>query len=364
MKKRVLQVNLDGTGGAFSLIYEIQKQLKKDYVFDYYWMGKFVKTPKLKELNSLGSKIYEGNLRRNKILGHILLPFCFYKFLKKHPYSIVHINADLAYKELLYALPAKKAGVKKIIIHSHSSGVNGSHKLIKLYLHKLCKPFLKKNGDVFLTCSKLASKWMFNDNEKAITLNNGVDLQQFQYKLNIRNKIRDKLNINNILIGTVGNLSYQKNPEFLVRLIKQLDKKYKLIFVGDGPNRKKIEKYAKQEGVFDRCIFYGNSNNVAYLLNAMDIFIMPSRFEGLPVSAVEAQATGLPCCFSKKITREVALTNSCYFLSTDDVKKWVQIIRKITPYSSAQRKNATKILKNKKFDIRDCAKKLDCIYKS
>lgn len=368
MKKKILQVNLDGTGGAFSLIYQLQLQLKDEFVFDYYWMGNFIQTSKSDKLKKIGSKIYEDNLRRHKIIGHILLPWHFYTFLKKHKYDVIHINADLAYKELLYALPAKKAGVKKIIIHSHSSGVNGKYRILKYILHKLCRPFLNKYGDVFLTCSKVASKWMYNDENKGIMINNGVNLNEYKFNSNIRKEFRRKLNISDTLIGTVGNLSYQKNPEFLIQLLEKLNrknKKYTLIFIGDGDNRNKVEEYATKLGVYNDCIFYGNTNKVKDILNALDIFVMPSRFEGLPVSAVEAQANGLVCIFSNNITKEVKLLPTTIMLSINEgITPWIEIIQRLMSKINIikNRNEASKILKKEGFDIEDSAKLLKKIY--
>ena len=363
MKKRVLQANLDGTGGAFSLMYQLQKQLSSEYIFDYYWMGKFVSSSRSKELEELGSKIYEDDLRKNKIIGHLLLPWHFYHFLKDKDYDIVHVNADLAYKELLYLIPAKMAGVKKIIIHSHSSGVNGDHKKIKTFLHNICKPFLKEKNVVYLTCSKVAAKWMFGKNNSAVMLNNGVDLKKFQYDCATRQHIRKKLNVRGIVLGAVGNLSYQKNPYFLIDLMRNLDspENYTLLFVGDGDSRRDVEAYAQKRGVYDKCIFYGNSSDVVELLDAMDIYLMPSRFEGLPVSAVEAQANGLSCILSNRITDEVKLLPSCKMLDIESgVVEWAKEIKNTSV--NEDRKASIKVLKEKGFDIIDTAKKLKAIY--
>lgn len=364
MKKRILQVNLDGTGGAFSLMYQLQKHLKSKYIFDYYWTGSFIRSTKSYELEKMGSRIYEDNLRKHKIIGHMLLPWHFYRFLKKNPYEIIHINADVAYKELLYAISARKAGVRKIIIHSHSSGVNGNYKYIKLILHKLCKPFLKNYGDEFLTCSNLASKWMFDDESKVVMINNGIDLKKYAFNPVIRKSVRNSLNLDlkTKVIGTIGNFSYQKNPFFLIDLLKEInsDSKYTLIFVGDGENKNRVEKYAKKLGVYDSCIFYGKTDSVSDLLNAMDIFLLPSRFEGLPVSAIEAQGNGLPCLLSKNITREVRVTPNCFFLSVNDINEWKTLIEK--KYFSENREDAINFLKKNKFDIKDSARLLDNVY--
>lgn len=362
-KQRILQVNLDGTGGAFSLMYQIQKKLQNQYIFDFYWMGKFACNDKIAELKDAGSFFYEANLRKNRVMGHILLPFRFYKFLKRHPYEVVHINADLAYKLLLYAWPAYSAGVKKIIIHSHSSGVNGDHKWIKTLLHKMCKPLLRKKANVFLTCSKLASKWMYDDPEYGILVKNGVDTERYRFNPATRENVRQQLNVSSaILIGTVGNLSFQKNPEFLIDMMIQLNPNYRLIFVGDGENREKVEDYAKEKKLLDRIIFVGNSEHVNDFLSAMDIYVMPSRFEGLPVSAIEAQDCGLPCILSDQITEETKILPSCKFLPINKgINVWINQIINIQ-YSTNEREKAAEILKKKGFDIKDSAALIAKVY--
>lgn len=363
-KKRVLQLNMDGSGGAFALMYQLQKQLKDEFVFDFYWMGKFVKSDKLEELQQIGCSIYGENLRKNRLLGHILLPFRFYKFLKKHPYEIVHVNADLAYKMVIYAIPARLAGAKKIILHSHSSNVNGDFKRLKILLHEICKLFIQSNRYIHLTCSKLASKWMFNSDRDALMVNNGVDLNEFKFDQAVREETRKKLGVNdNIVIGTVGNLSYQKYPEYLIDIIASItnDEKYKVIFVGDGLDRMNVEAYAKKKCVEDRCIFWGNTDKVVNLLDAMDIYIMTSRFEGLPVSAIEAQANGLPCILSDKITEETKVLDSCEFASIEaDVDLWVKLIK--NKKLNFSREEAGGILKEYSFDIKDSAEILRKVY--
>lgn len=364
MKKRVLQLNLDGTGGAFSLIYQIQKCMSGEYIFDFYWMGKFVHSSRSDELEKNGSKIYEADLRKNRLLGHILLPWRFYQFLKLHHYDIVHINADLAYKVLLYEYPAYKAGVRKIVIHSHSSGINGDHKRLKYVLHRLCKPFIRRFSDTFLTCSKLASQWMYGRKISATMINNGVDLKRFRFRLDDRKRIRNELKLTDqILIGTVGNLSFQKNPEFFVDILKRLpEDKYKGIFVGDGQDLERIQKYVDDNGMSDQIIFYGNTDHVEDVLCAMDIFLMPSRFEGLPVSAIEAQASGLPSLLSENITRETKILLSCDFLPINlGSGVWAEKIKTIK-IGTADRSVAVDMLKIGEWDIVDSAKELELIY--
>lgn len=362
-KTRILQVNLDGEGGAFSLMYQMQGELLSDYIFDFYWMGKFRKNAYTDALKKNGSRFFEANLRKNRLIGHFLTPFLFYKFLKAHKYDVVHINADTAFKLLIYAKPAKKAGCSKVILHSHSSGINGKFKLLKYVMHLLARPFLKKNSDVYLSCSDLASEWMFKSDNRAVEIiKNGVDIEKFKFSDDTRSLYRQKLLAENkIVIGMVGNLSYQKNPEFLIETLALLPKDmYMVVFVGDGENRKNVEELVNAKGLSERVVFYGQTSEVNNLLNAFDIFAMPSRFEGLPVSGVEAQTNGLKCIFSDKITSEIGILTSCEFLPIGkSYEIWADRIKNAT---FDDRACAHLIVSEHGFDIYDSAKRLSNIY--
>lgn len=361
-KIRVLQLNLDGTGGAFSLIYQYGLILNQSCLFDFYWPGNYFDSPKIDQLKKLGSKFYSDQSTGNRLIDHIILPFKFYKFLRSHKYSIIHINTDMAYKMAMYAIPAKLFGVQKIILHSHSSGINGDHVYLKFIFHWLAKKFLLCSTKyVRISCSNLASKWMFNLKNDVTILKNAINLDKFSYNEKSRNIIRNQLGVaNKILLGMVGNLSFQKNPEFMIKILSHLDSKMILIFVGDGKNRKFLEKQAEDLNVKDRCLFLGNVNNVADFLSAFDLYVMPSRFEGLPVSAVEAQANGLPCLLSDKITTEACLLPTCKQVSLYDKPSWINSI--INSSKFGHLKEAKQYLQIAGFDINDASKVLLKIY--
>lgn len=361
---RILQVNLNGEGGAFSLIYQMQQQLLTEFIFDFYWMGKFCDNKFTNELKRNGCRFFEANIRKNRFIGHLLTPFLFYKFLKNNHYDIVHINADTAFKHIIYAKSAKKAGCKRVIIHSHSSGINGKFKFLKFFLHCVSRPFLLKNSDIYISCSKLASDWMFkSDDRKVFMIKNGVDTDKFAFSLKERKIYRDKINANErIVIGMVGNLSYQKNPEFLISILSFLPtKKYLVVFIGDGPNRKNIETLVHKKRLEESVIFYGQSPDVDKLLNSLDLFVMPSRFEGLPVSGVEAQVNGIKCIFSDKITPEIRLLPTSEILTLSNIQKWIDVIKNVKNFERFE--NAAEYVSKLGFNIHDSAKILSQIYK-
>lgn len=366
---RVLQVNMENCGGAFQLIYQTQIVLKDDVKFDYYCMGCFEKNDIYNHLLEMGSKIYEANLRKNRLIGHILLPFKFYSFLKKNKYSVVHINSDSAWKILMYAIPAKFIKIKKVIIHSHSSEINGDHIKIKKICHYIARLMIKYCGTDFCGCSQESVKWMYGnnlENRNVKIINNGVNASKYKFNKDIRKEIRKNLRLNDCcVIGTVGNFSYQKNPEFLIELIDSLKesngRKYKLLFVGEGVGEKNIKELVKKRNLSEWVIFYGKTDKVNEILNSFDIFIMPSRFEGLPVSGIEAQTNGLPCVFSSRITKEVMISENVRYIDLEEPnEEWCREIENIIINDHREEAYINTIKSN--FDISYTSKQLKEMY--
>lgn len=370
--QHVLEVNLEDCGGAFSLMFQVQKQLVGKATLDYFSMDSFHNPDVIKEIRSMGGEIYCADLRKNRLFGHITLPFVFYKFLRTHNYKVVHIHSDTAWKICLYAIPAKLAHVNKIVIHSHSSGVNGDYRGIKCMVHSIMKLLIPYVGTDFLTCSSVATSWMYGKNPKfpVVWIKNGVDTNKFQFSREARNRIRRQLAIGGdvIVIGTVGNLSHQKNPQYLIRILETLKRKssnaYKLLFIGSGSDEPEVRLYVKKKNLEKDVIFYGNTNKVQEVLSALDVYVMPSRFEGLPVSVIEAESNGLPCVLSSEITTEVALNEDVKFLNLeDDISEWVNCIEKMAIVRK-ERKKGSKTVSSQGFDIRQTADAVFQIYRN
>ena len=370
VKSRVTEVNLTDLGGAFSLIYSIQKELygreETDVVLDYFSMGKFKNEAIIAEIEQMGGKIFSADLRHNRLVGFIRLPGVFYKYCKENKVETVHIHGDSAYLLQMYSVPAKLAGVKNIIVHSHSTALNGNYRRIKTALHKLFRPFIGKSANRYLSCSNLATKWMYPEQiqSKAVLLKNGVDISKFEFAEEMRKRYRDKLGIEEetVAVAVVGDMSYPKNPMFICDVMKDLEDRYKLFFIGDGPCRKKVENYVMQNGLSDKVVFLGR-RNVSELLNAMDIFAMPSRSEGLPVSGVEAQANGLPCIFASTITKQVGILNTAHFVDIESPERWADTIKHLK-LNVNNRVAAAKLVEENGFDIHDTAECLYRIYRS
>ena len=360
MLKRVLEINVDDlhAGGVFSLVKNVIQHKKSDVQIDIAAIEKFENPNNIKLLAEYGTSVhyigYPGNKWKKQVVCYCNLK----SLINEIGYDSVHIHADVANKLLVSGLAAKRAGVKKIILHSHAAGVDGNHRGLKLLFHKACRRVLKHVGTDFVACSDLAAQWMFPNinQDKIFIINNGVDLDKFRYNIAIREKVRSELGITDeLLIGHVGRFAYQKNHEYLVKIMKEVKAKklnVRLLLVGEGPDEDQIRSLVAESNLEDCIIFYGTSSKVNELFQAMDVFVLPSHFEGLPIVGVEAQASGLPVVFSDQITREVKLIDSVRFLPITDnsVYNWTD---QIIEFSTYERKDTYSDLNKRHFSIYD-----------
>jgi glycosyltransferase involved in cell wall biosynthesis len=372
-KKRILQVNIDNNGGngAFSLVYNLYELLCDKYIFDFFTMGNFIASKEATKIQENGGQVYSGNLRQSRLLGHILLPFYFYRFLKTHKYDIVHIHSEVAYKHFLYALPARLAGTPKIIIHSHSNNVDGDKRQLKRIFHHIFKPLVCTLGTDFIAISPATAVWMFSKKVRSGDhfhyLTNGINPHKYIFNDSIRKNMRDKLNISNdkIVIGHVGSLKKVKNQQMLIRLLSycnSIENKYELFLVGDGNDYAMLRELAVSCHQVDNIHFLGSRDDVADILQAMDVFCFPSFFEGVPMSLIEAQAAGVPVIASENISRDIKVNENVEFLPIGkNYKEWKMHIDEDTNKHLHER-GCYNIAKSR-FNINNSASKLNDIYK-
>lgn len=244
------------------------------------------------------------------------------KLFKKNNYDIVHIHGNSALMAFETTL-AKWCRIPVRIVHSHNTTCN--HKI----LHKILQPVLDKTANYAFACGEEAGKWLFKDNSYEV-IKNGIDLSIFAYDEKKRNEFRDKINAGNRkVIGHVGNFIYQKNHEFLIDAFNELikkDKNYLLLLISDGALLEQMKEKANNLGISENVLFLGKTTEVSSYLQAMDIFLLPSHFEGLPVVLIESQALGLPCIVSEKVSTEAKLTDLIEFLPITDTTTWVNKI--------------------------------------
>lgn len=369
---KVLEVNVDdiGMGGVFSLVRNIiQQRDTEDLKIDIASIEQFENPNNIRNLAEYDCSVYYVGMTRNKTLKQF---YCFYnliRLIKDKGYDCVHIHADVANKLFVSGLASRIAGVRKIILHSHASNVEGKHRALKKIFHKACRNFLKYIGTDFLACSDYAAKWMYPNikKEKIQFINNGINLRKFQFDTVKRDVIRRKLNVEDcFVLGHVGRFHHVKNHKYLIKIFAKVvahHPKSKLLLVGDGELKNEIQELSQNLGIVDNIIFYGVSNQVEILFQAMDCFVLPSFCEGFPIVGVEAQAAGLPVLFSNTITSTAKLIDEVKFLpiTEDAIELWSNTILDISNY---KRYNTYHELLERKFDISQTVETLTKLYLS
>lgn len=278
------------------------------------------------------------------------------KILMEERYDIIHAHADVGNAYILKI--AKKCGIKVRISHCHNTNYTISNK-IRIIINDLQKKAIKKYATDLWACSRKASYWLYDTTEGVYILNNAINGDKYTFSSQARESLRSKYKCEDrIVIGMVGRLDTQKNHKYAIKIIKNLNMQYEkiiLICVGDGELKNELTEYVKKEKLEDQIIFTGSLNNVNQMYSAFDVLIMPSLFEGLPVTVIEAQYNGLPCVLSNKITSEVKISNNIEYLPIDNnsISQWVSCIL------NAKRFNVDIDCMNKQgFDIKTEAKKL------
>lgn len=312
------------------------------------------------EIERMGGKIYRLSIREdNNFLKYVKE---LKKFFYEHPeYKIVHGHMESF--GIFYLKAAREAKIPIRIAHSHiaqkNRGIKGS---IKTILNKGYKWYAT---DLF-ACSEVAGKFIFGDKAKYKIFNNAIDAKTFKYNEKIRDEVREELGISDeqFVIGHVGRFNTQKNHNFLVDIFNEIykaDKNAILLLIGEGDLYEYIEEKVAKLELMNNVRLLGVRKDTNRLYQAMDIFLMPSLFEGLPISGIEAQAAGLKCIFSNTITVEVALTKNTEFISLDaEAKEWAkEVLKWKFAYS---REEQTKEIEAAGYDIHEQAIELQKFY--
>ncbi|MFR1707988.1 MAG: glycosyltransferase [Clostridium sp.] len=282
-------------------------------------------------------------------------------------YNIFHLNLT-RFKLPIDVILAKRFGMK-VILHSHSTQVYKAKSFVgqskRILEHYLFKGITLRNADMYMACSLNAKNFLFGKRKTHI-LYNGINSSEYTYSDSKRFKIRDELNLNeNIVIGHIGRMSSEKNHGFIIKIFQEIykiNKQARLLLVGDGDLKESLKNKVKEMNLEPYVIFTGIRHDVADLLSAMDVFLFPSIHEALPISLLEAQASGLRCVVSDKVTKEIDVTRDIIFISLDeDIKCWVQAV--IEQTKSIRVNNKEKMMKSG-FDISDTIIKLQDIYNS
>lgn len=362
---RILHVlGTTNLGGAESRIMDLYRHMDRsriqfDFVVHGSREGHFDK-----EIKELGGRIFR--VPRFRIYNYFSYRKAFQRFFQEHrEFKMVqgHITSSAA----IYLPLAKKAGISVTIAHARSAGVD---KGLKGMLTRWMRRDLAKKTDYMFTCSKLAGISVFGEKavkeEKTIFIPNAIDCRAFAYNPEKRNALRRELGLTQkYVIGHVGRFHYAKNHEYLLRIFAALCREsdtYALLLLGEGAGMENERALAGELGISKQVYFLGNHSNVYDYYQAMDYFVYPSRFEGLPGTVIEAQSAGLRCVISDSICDEVVVTELVHRMSIEeDPEKWAEYIRNTAFY---ERKSPIEKVQQAGFDVNTQVEVMTAFYET
>ena len=356
-------------GGAESRTMDLYRHVDRDRVqFDF-----LVHTNETcyfdREIEKLGGHIY--CVPRFRIYNFFSYRKALKDFFKVHN-GFRAVQGHMTSTASIYLPIAKKAGIPITIAHARSAGVDqGVKGKFTLWMRRK----LAQKADYLFTCSEIAGRAVFGDQAvdqgKTTFIPNAIDCSAFSYNEKKRLEIRQGLGIEKkYVIGHVGRFHYAKNHEYLLQIFAELcrmkekkkNKDYVLLLLGEGNRMEGIKELAGQLGVLDQVIFLGNKANVYDYYQAMDYFVYPSRFEGLPGTMVEAQASGLRCLMSDSICREVVVTNLVKTMNISETPEaWARCIMQSIDY---ERASHVKEMQEAGFDVSAQAEKMMNFYET
>ena len=326
---RVLHIGLTSNpGGIEKYVYNLCDMSNKEKIKNEIINANEFEIGFQNDFNKKEIKIIKIPNRKKNYLKHIKE---LKKVIKNGNYDFVHFHLmDLScFDRIIIALKYSNA---KVILHSHID--NFKKNIVRSILDFVGRQLLKNNKRIIkVACSEDAGKYMFSGfrNKDFEILNNAINIKDFLFNEDLRNKNRKELGVSNkFLIGHVGRFQEQKNHAFILEIfyeILKLNNNGILLLVGEGSLKDEIIKKSKEMKIYEKIIFYGQSNNVNELYQAMDAFLFPSLYEGLGIVLVEAQSCGLKCYASDTIPKEVKILDSLKFIElSKTAEEWAKEI--------------------------------------
>ena len=311
---------------------------------------------------SMGSKVYRLPLKSKHPLRYARI---LKAILDGNAYDAVHTNEGVT--GYLALAVARMSGVKKRIVHSHSA--NGDLKFHLSLRTLLSLWFTQMFATQRIACGEAAAISAFGDNNykkhKIVILPNAIDVIKYKYDCAAGEKLRRRYSLENCyVLGMVTRISKEKNIDFSIKLVEHLIKsqrKIKLIIIGEGEEKERLEGLVESKGLSEYVLFLGKIIGVEKYYSMMDLFLMPSLKEGYPVAAVEAIAAGLPVLISDHVTDELIFAKNVHYLSLSDMDQWIELAMKYD--KSRERADNTEQLKLHELDIRDVSNKLYELYR-
>lgn len=351
-------------GGIENLLMNIYRNIDREKVQFDFMVHRSKDAYFDKEIEDLGGKIYKCSPFNP--IKHLKYMRDINRVLDEHDeYKIIHAHSELNMWPLK---AAKKHSIPVRISHSHNTK---EIKDLKWAFMQYEKIFLKKQCTDLFACSKDAASWLYGEKavreNKVTYIKNGIKVDNFKFDIDIRNKVRKELGLeNNFVIGHVGRFMKQKNHKFILDVFKELKKlkpNAKLVLVGEGELQSEIKQIAKQLSIYNDIEFLGVRNDVNHLMQAMDIFLFPSFYEGLGIVLIEAQALGLASVVSENIPEEAFITDLVHRISLkNSAEYWAKKIIDIYYENSNNRISRQADIKKAGYDIVSTAKFLEGFY--
>ncbi len=367
-RPKVLMIGAEnfGRGGRSVIAWNLTEPLVKDYQVDFLSKIKVKDSTYFDKIKGRHARIIVEPDKKNKFSKFLMRFFILTKYLRKEKYVIAHINADDAWEAMKGILLAKLSGINRYVVHAHNTKSKYQNRFGKILI-SLSKKYLRKLFYIErIACSKAAAIFLFGSDDNVRIIENGISLKDYKFSEATRTKMREKLRLSEHakVVGTVGRLSEQKNPLFILKIVEELvnmDESYQFVWTGDGPLKNELVNKAKEKGVLEHIKFLGNRSDVKDLLQAYDVFILPSLYEGFGIVNIEAQASGLPCLVSDAVPELAKVNNNFYFLSiNENAKSWAQQIENILNYRILLKDMEP--FEKRGFDIKQGADKLRTIY--
>lgn len=372
---RVLQVlTIMNRGGAENMIMNYYRNMDRSKVQFDFLLHRQEEGAFDQEIESLGGKIYRMPAISPK--NYFRYKQALSLFFDEHPeYQIVHSHLNALSSFVLKE--AKKRNIPLRIAHSHLAvepfaikkifSPNTDVKAtIKDSIQSLIRKSVRKYATHYFACGQKAGDWLYGKGARSSVevINNAIDSKKFIYDEQTAQTVRKELAVQGKkVIGHVGRFNEQKNHFFLIEIFEKVAKALpdaRLILIGDGNLRLKIEQRVKELNIHEQVIFLGLQDNIPRLLQSFDLFLFPSLYEGLPVTLIEAQASGIPIVASDTITSEVDITGLLTFCSLSDTAQyWAE---KVVKNIDHRRENTYQLIVDGKYDIAENARKLQEFY--
>jgi len=288
------------------------------------------------------------------------------EIINSNHYEIIHCNMNSA--AMIFPLIAGKiSNATTVISHAHNSSSDSG--ILKQILHTINKKFIPYLANVYFSCSNEASKWFYGkkirQGDNHYIIYNAVDTNRFKYNKSLRKELRDKFGIKDgdLVLGHIGRFVKQKNQKWLIEKFKKelIGDELKLVLVGQGQQLNQIKDMVNEKDLNKKVIFLNPTPHIEKIYNIFDVFIMPSLYEGLPNTAIEAQCNGVPTLLSNKITREAKIRSNCEYFSLGD--SGLDLYKKIKRLNR-ENNSESELDSFKDFDICQSVQHLSCIYEN